>query len=69
MPSMTSRLWGLLSREASILQVEVMHDRGNAGDGRLLNREDRTERFKRAPLTLMAELHAEHVERNGVVWR
>ena len=32
--------------------------------GRLLNREGGTERFKRAPLTLVAERHAEHVEWN-----
>jgi hypothetical protein len=59
---------GLLSAEAAILQIEVVHDGSNAGNGRLLNCESVTERFKRALFTLVAELHAEHVEWNGGVW-
>ena len=52
--------------EAAVLQVEVVHDLGDARDGRIRDAEDGAQGLERAALALMAELDAEHVERNRV---
>lgn len=49
-----------------VLQIKVVNDRGNPGDGRFLNLEDIAQRFKRTALSLVAELDAEHIEGNSI---
>ena len=55
------------SAEPIVLQIEIMNDRGNPGNGRLVNLEDTTQRFERAAVSLVAELDAEHIEWETIV--
>ena len=58
---------GLWSAEPVVLQIEVVDDRGNPCDGRFLDHEDTAQRFECAAFPLVAEVDAEHIERNGIV--
>ena len=61
---------GRLDRtEPSVLQVEVMNDCRDPGERRFVQHERIAEHFESAPLILMTQLHAEHVERYGIGWR
>jgi hypothetical protein len=55
------------SAKTGVFQVQVVNDRGNPLDGWFLDLENTAERFERAAFPLMAELHAEHVERQSIL--
>ena len=52
--------------KSRVLQIEIVDDGGDALDGAIVDQQSVRQHFERAPLSAMGELHAEHVERNGI---
>ena len=60
---------GLRRAVAAVLHVQVVDDRGHAGERRVREAEGLAEHLERAESAAMRELDAEHVEGHGIARR